>query len=93
MIVRIDPNDPGVVAIQEDFDEFADLICALVERRKALGLTQADVAVLMGTKQSAVSGIESSSANPTIRRLQRYARAVGTRIRLGEGGPAATNPD
>ncbi len=51
--------------------------------RKALGLRQADVARAMGTRQSAVSAIESSSANPSIARLQRYARALGERLTLG----------
>lgn len=79
----IDRHGPEVVAQQEDFDEFADLIQDLVERRKQLGLTQTDVARLIGTKQSAVSAIESSTANPTVRRLQRYARAVGASLTLG----------
>lgn len=78
----IDPNDPEVIAIQEDFNDFAELIAVLVERRKMLGLTQTEVARLMETKQSAVSAIESSSANPTVQRLQRYARAVGARLML-----------
>lgn len=85
----IDPSDPEVIAAQDDFNEFADLISALVQRRKALGLTQKDVAELMGTKQSAISTIESSSANPTIQRLQRYARALGLKLTLGTSTPAA----
>lgn len=89
----IDPCDPNVVAIQEDFGEFANLISGLVERRKARGLTQADVAALMGTKQSAVSAIESSSANPSIQRLQRYARAVGTRLTLGADDPVSADSE
>ena len=88
----IDPSDPDVLAEQEDFDVFADLILALVQRRKKLGLTQSDVAKAMGTKQSAVSAIESSTANPTRRRLQRYARAVGARLDLGAAHPSKTNP-
>lgn len=78
----IDENDPEVIAIEEDFNDFADLISNLVKRRKALGLKQIDVAKRMGTKQSAVSAIESSSANPTIQRLQKYARAVEAKLEL-----------
>lgn len=78
----IDPHDPEVIAVQEDFTEFADLIARLVSRRKELGLTQADIAKKMETKQSAISAMEMSSANPTVQRLQRYARAVGMRLEL-----------
>lgn len=79
----IDSADPEVVATQEDFNEVADLIASLVRHRKALGMTQADVATAMGTRQSAVSAIESSSANPSVGRLQRYVRALGERLSLG----------
>ncbi|MFZ1382649.1 MAG: helix-turn-helix transcriptional regulator [Scrofimicrobium sp.] len=79
----LDENDPEFLEVREDFNEFADLIGALVARRRALGLTQTQVAARMGTKQSAVSAMEYSSANPSIQRLQRYARAVGARVTLG----------
>lgn len=79
----IDPDDPEVVAERHDFHAYADLVTALVERRKELGLSQKDVAEAMGTRQSAVSAIETSSANPTIQRLQRYARALGVCLELG----------
>lgn len=79
----VDPHDPEVVAEQQDFIVYADLIARLVDRRKRLGLSQKDVASVMGTRQSAVSAIETSSANPTIQRLQRYARALGVRLELG----------
>lgn len=78
----IDANNPEVIAEQQDFTAYADLIAQLVARRKELGLSQTAVAAAMGTRQSAVSEIESSSANPTIQRLQRYARAVGARLEL-----------
>ncbi len=77
-----DGEDVEVIAAQEDFHDFADLIVSLVELRRASGKTQQDIAEIMGTKQSAVSEIESSSANPSVQRLQRYARAVGARLLL-----------
>lgn len=79
----IDESDPEVVAAMEDFDDFAELIRALIARRKALGLTQAEVANAMHTGQSAVSALEAIGGNPSIRRLQRYARAVGMRLSIG----------
>lgn len=78
----INSNDPVVRDEQQDFHDFADAISVLVERRRSLGLTQAEVARRMNTKQSAVAAIESSSANPSVQRLQRYARAVEARLTL-----------
>ena len=78
----IDENDPEVVAAKQDYHALADVIAALVKKRKQAGLTQKQVAEAMNTKQSAVSDIERSSANPSVERLQRYARAVGSRLIL-----------
>lgn len=89
----IDPQDPEVVEAAEDFNEFADLMSALVARRRALGKTQTEVAREMGTKQSAISAIESSSANPSIQRLQRYARALGVQLKLGTTTPSLQRSD
>lgn len=81
-ITGTDLEDPEVIAAGEDFDEYANLIRVLVSVRKGRGIRQRDVARAMGTKQSAVSDIERIGGNPTIRTLQRYARAVGCRVRL-----------
>lgn len=86
-ITGIAPEDPEVIAAGEDFDEYANLIVALVSVRKSRGIRQRDVARAMGTKQSAVSDIERVGGNPTVRTLQRYARAVGCRIRLIPSSP------
>lgn len=81
-ITGTNPNDPAAIAAGEDFDDFANLITALVHTRKQRGLRQKDVARLMDTKQSVVSDLERVGGNPTIRTLQKYARAVGCRVRL-----------
>ena len=43
------------------------------------GLTQGDVAALMGTTQSVVARIESGRGTPSMRTVQRFACAVGAR--------------
>jgi DNA-binding XRE family transcriptional regulator len=60
--------------------EFA-LVDEMMRARAEAGLTQADVAKLMGTKQSAVSQIESGG-NISLKRLQAYAKAVGREVRI-----------
>ena len=77
-----DPDDPEVVAAREDAAELTDLIERLVSLRKELRVRQADVAVQMGTTQSAVSDFERLGADPRVTTVQRYARAIGARIRI-----------
>lgn len=53
---------------------------ALVEARRKRGLTQRDVARLMGTAPSAVSALERVGGDARYSTLQRYARVVGARL-------------
>ena len=62
-------------ALASEFDMARELVAA---RNKA-GLTQSDVAQRMGTTQSAVARMEGGSRLPSIRTVQRYAKAVGCR--------------
>ncbi len=76
-IAGYDPHDPQILWASEATEKYARLMDRLVRRRKAAQLSQSDVADRMGTKQSAVSDLERSGANPRVRTLLRYARAVG----------------
>jgi transcriptional regulator with XRE-family HTH domain len=62
-------------------DEYA-IARALIEARTRAGLTQADVAQRMGTTQSAVARMESGRALPSLRTVERFAQAVGGKLRL-----------
>lgn len=59
--------------------EFA-LVEEMIAARGRAGLTQADVAARMGTTQSVVARIESGRNSPNLKTLEKYARAVGTRV-------------
>lgn len=50
----------------------------LIAARARAGLTQADVAERMGTTQSAIARMEGGRRVPSLRSVQRYARAVGS---------------
>lgn len=52
----------------------------LVATRERAGLTQTQVAALMGTDQATVSRFESRTVDPRMSTLRRYAAAVGARI-------------
>jgi len=51
----------------------------LIAVRSRGGLTQGGVAERMGTTRSVVARLESGSRAPSMRTVQRYARAVGDR--------------
>lgn len=54
-----------------------DFLRELVERRIALGLTQAEIADLLGITPQAVSKYERYDWDPRLSTLERYANAVG----------------
>ncbi len=56
-----------------------ELARELIAARMRAGLTQGDVAALMGTTQSVVARIESGRGSPSMRTVQRFASAVGAR--------------
>ena len=60
------------------------LLDALLKARMDAGLTQADVAVLMGTQPPAVARLERSLAtgkhSPSIATLRKYVKACGRQL-------------
>lgn len=63
-------------------EEFA-VIEALVRARSAAKLTQAELARLLGTTQSAIARLEGGRVSPSLNTLRRYAEATGTRLTVG----------
>lgn len=50
--------------------------------RRALGLSQTEVAARMGTSQSAVARLETGDVDVRMSTLERYAAAIGTELEL-----------
>jgi len=61
--------------------EFA-LIKMIIRKRIEKGLTQKELARKIGTKQSAVSRLESGTYNPTISFLEKVAEALDARLKI-----------
>ena len=59
-------------ALQPEYE----IISKLIETRIELGLTQKELAKKCGIKQSNISRLESGKANPTIKFLQKIAKAL-----------------
>ncbi|MGC8495215.1 MAG: helix-turn-helix domain-containing protein [Syntrophobacteraceae bacterium] len=79
-------KDPDFRAEYDALEEEFAIFNALVEARKAAGLTQAEVAERMGTKTPAVARLESSGGkqkhSPSLSTLRRYATALGCKLEI-----------
>lgn len=77
-------------------DEFA-FLDEILKARAETGLSQAEVAVRIGTTQSAIARLESAGSghSPSITTLQRYASALGYKLQVRlvkDGGTDARAP-
>lgn len=60
-------------------EEFA-LAKAVIDARNRAGLTQAELARKMGTTQPVVARLEGGRGRPSMRTLERLAKATGSRL-------------
>jgi predicted transcriptional regulator len=74
---RHQPVFPGFREMSERRHALSD---ELVGRRRALGLSQTEVAARMGTSQSAVARLETGSSDVLLSTVDRYASALGWRL-------------
>lgn len=71
--------------IQKEYDELASLYAIkeqLITIRNQLGLSQKELAEMVGTKQSAISRLESGNYNPSIELLGKVAHALGGHLEI-----------
>jgi predicted transcriptional regulator len=59
-----------------------ELVRLLIRKRLEKGLTQHELARKVGTKQSAISRLESGRYNPTMSVLQKVAKALGSKLEI-----------
>ena len=74
-----DPEYAREFALQEDEFQIARV---LLRARLRAGMTQKEVAERMGTTQSVVARMESGKPFPSLSSINRYARAVGSDVRI-----------
>ncbi|WP_300673456.1 helix-turn-helix transcriptional regulator [Desulfoluna sp.] len=77
-------KNPDVKAAYNDLAPEFELRRKLIEMRLAAGLTQEEMAELMGTKKSNISRLESASGkhSPRLATLKSYADAAGFTLDL-----------
>jgi predicted transcriptional regulator len=59
-----------------------DFIRTFIQKRVKKGLTQKELAKKIGTRQSAISRLESGTCNPSFRMLKKVAQALDSRIKI-----------
>lgn len=55
---------------------------AIIDARKASGMTQKQLAERTGISQGDISKLENGSANPSVKMLQRLAAGMGMQVRI-----------
>ena len=58
------------------------LITQIIDKRLKQGLSQQNLAQKVGTKQSAISRLESGNYNPSLFFLKKIAAALGSQVRI-----------
>ena len=71
---------PGVRQEYRNLAPRYALISRLIEVRIGKGVSQADLAKKIGTKQSAIARLESGRVNPTVDFLDKISTALGRKL-------------
>jgi ribosome-binding protein aMBF1 (putative translation factor) len=74
-------KQPCYEAVSREFSVEYEIARELADARRDAGLSQGEIAALMGTTQSVVSRIESG-ANVSMETVARYAAACGRRLEV-----------
>lgn len=75
-------QDPEVKAEYERLEPQFELIEQVIRKRIELGMSQKQLAEKAGTKQSAISRLESGNYNPTLRMMQKIAEATNSTLHI-----------
>ena len=59
-----------------------EIIQALIEARRASGMTQKELSELTGIAQGDISKLEKGNANPSLRTLIRLAEGMGMQLKV-----------
>ena len=75
-------KDPAFSAEYEALGAEFEFIESLIAARLATGLTQAELAEQIGTKQPAIARLESGAMPPSLDMLKRLAKALNVRFEI-----------
>jgi ribosome-binding protein aMBF1 (putative translation factor) len=75
-------QNPEFRAAYEAEDKRIELVLQIIKLREKRGMTQADLAKAIGTRQANVSRLERFDANLTLGTLEKVARALRANLRI-----------
>lgn len=73
-------KDPKVRAAYDALEPEFELAAAIIRKRLEKKMSQAALAKKMGTKQSAISRLESGEYNPSLTLLRKVAKALDSKL-------------
>jgi ribosome-binding protein aMBF1 (putative translation factor) len=75
-------QDPEFRAAYDAEDKRIELVLQIIKLRQKRGMTQADLAKAIGTRQANVSRLERFDTNLTLGTLEKVAQALGASLRI-----------
>lgn len=75
-------KDPEIKAEYDRLGPEYEIIEAIIRKRLEKGISQKQLAEKMGTKQSALSRLESGTYNPSLAFLKKVATALGSKVHI-----------
>ncbi|KKQ01372.1 MAG: Helix-turn-helix domain protein [Parcubacteria group bacterium GW2011_GWA2_36_24] len=75
-------KDPKFRKAYEDLQPEYAIIYAIIRKRIASKMSQKDLAKKLGTKQSAISRLESGNYNPTLSFLKKLSTTLGGKLEI-----------
>ena len=78
-------KNPAVLEEYEALRPEHEIALVVARARRGAGMTQAQLAEAIGTKQQAISRLESGKLDPKISTLRGIARATGAKMHIDLG--------
>ena len=75
-------KNPEVKAAYDALEPEFELAAAIIRKRLEKKMSQAALAKKMGTKQSAISRLESGEYNPSLTLLRKVAKALDSKLKV-----------
>lgn len=75
-------KDPAFKAEWDALEPEFSIMQAMIDARKASGLTQKQLSERTGIAQADISKLESGNANPSLKTLQRLAAGMGMKVKV-----------
>jgi len=75
-------KDPAFKKAYDDLGPEFELIRSMIKKRLKKGLTQTQLAKKIGSRQPVISRLEQGTYNPTMKFLNRVAKALDAKLKI-----------